>query len=165
MKLIHYAEKPVTLDRARAYPQDRRPAGPFTKPEGLWVSVEGSDDWKSWCEAEEFSLYRLAVPHQVTLSDEANILVISDADAMEKFTAEYGREWGGHLLKPPLKDTAWEKSIDWTEITQRHDGIIIAPYQWSCRMSLSWYYGWDAASGCIWNLDAIADFSAQEVSA
>jgi len=38
-------------------------------------------------------------------------------------------------------------------VSKEYDGIEIAPYQWDARLSLIWYYGWDVASGCIWNLD------------
>ena len=45
-------------------------------------------------------------------------------------------------------------------LDRRVDGIIIAPYQWYCRMTVDWYYTWDCASGCIWNLDAIESVNA-----
>ena len=50
--------------------------------------------------------------------------------------------------------------IDWKKVKSKYQGIIIAPYQWSCRLNLdsNWYYGWDCASGCIWDLDCIKDF-------
>jgi hypothetical protein len=30
---------------------------------------------------------------------------------------------------------------------------------WECRLdpAAAWYYGWDCASGCVWNLEVIAD--------
>lgn len=56
-------------------------------------------------------------------------------------------------------------SVNWPLIATRWDGIIIAPYQWSCRYDdrTFWYYGWDCASGCIWNLHAITDVIAPSV--
>lgn len=32
-----------------------------------------------------------------------------------------------------------------------------APYQWECRLDRDtfWYYSWDCASACIWNLQAV----------
>ena len=49
--------------------------------------------------------------------------------------------------------------IDWAEVASKYDGIIISPYQWSLRldMEMMWYYGWDCASGCIWNISAIKE--------
>ena len=37
-------------------------------------------------------------------------------------------------------------------------GIEIAPYIWARRLDgpARWYYGWDAASGCIWDPTAAA---------
>ena len=46
--------------------------------------------------------------------------------------------------------------IDWSSTYKNYDGIVIAPYQWNCRYGDHiWYYTWDCASGCIWNIDAI----------
>ena len=33
--------------------------------------------------------------------------------------------------------------------------MFITPYQWELRFELDWYYGWDVASGCVWNLSVI----------
>lgn len=46
-----------------------------------------------------------------------------------------------------------------TFIGARYDGIVITPYVWSMRLDRSafWYYGWDCASGCIWNASAVAE--------
>jgi hypothetical protein len=41
--------------------------------------------------------------------------------------------------------------IDWGRVAEQYHGIVIAPYQWSLRLDLMWYYGWDCASGCIWD--------------
>ena len=70
-------------------------------------------------------------------------------------------------LRPTLRaskpESDWarrfrDRYIDWPAVATDYPGLIIAPYQWSCRMSefTRWYYGWDCASGCIWNADAIA---------
>ncbi len=50
------------------------------------------------------------------------------------------------------------KAVDWTRIASEYQGIIIAPYVWECRLndSCNWYYGWDCASGCIWDAAAVA---------
>lgn len=47
--------------------------------------------------------------------------------------------------------------IDWVKVKPLYDGIIITPYQWRCRLDpdIFWYYSWDCASGCIWNLETI----------
>ena len=41
--------------------------------------------------------------------------------------------------------------IDWRKVAKKYDGIEINPMIYELRMmALSWYYGWDVASGCIW---------------
>ena len=45
---------------------------------------------------------------------------------------------------------------NWDDVVRQYDGLIIAPYQWAKRCDYSWYYGWDCASGVIWNLRAVA---------
>lgn len=48
--------------------------------------------------------------------------------------------------------------ISWKKVRKNYDGIIIAPYQWDCRNAseTTWYYPWDCASGCIWNLEKVS---------
>ena len=41
---------------------------------------------------------------------------------------------------------------DWARVGEAYPGIIIAPYIWSRRLDgPMWYYGWDCASGCVWD--------------
>jgi hypothetical protein len=143
MELRHYAAQPLKLDRSRVYEQQQ-----YFKPRGLWVSVPGEDDWPEWCRSESFAEDRLAVEHDVTLSESFRILVLDSAAALQEFTKQYRVNLIPH--------TRYSDSvIDWPTVAGKYDGIIITPYQWSCRMELMWYYPWDCASGCIWNLDAI----------
>lgn len=46
-------------------------------------------------------------------------------------------------------------AIDWSAVAAQYGGILIAPYQWKRRLELTWYYGWDCASGCAWDLSLI----------
>jgi hypothetical protein len=48
--------------------------------------------------------------------------------------------------------------IDWPRLAETHDGIEINPYQWSLRFDPIWYYGWDVASGCVWNTEKLQIF-------
>jgi len=160
MNLTHYAAEPVTLDRTRVYAQSKE-IWTYEKPVGLWVSADGEQDWPAWCHGEEFSLGSLAIPHRVTLAANANILTITNLLEIDEFTVEHA--------KPTTHDphTKWVCDslfwgVDWRQVADQFDGIVIAPYQLARRYKLSWYYGWDCASGCIWNLDAVADFSAIE---
>lgn len=143
-KLAHHAAGPVSLDRSRRYAQEPR-VSPFGKPNGLWVSIAGDDGWAAWCRDQNYRIDLLSTTHQVTLRSRADIRFINDVSALDAFDSEFRGGGDG-------------SGIDWATVAKRHDGMIIAPYQWSRRSQLDWYYGWDCASGCIWNLDAIESF-------
>ena len=144
MELTHYSPSPILKLDQRPYVQGRRPTR-FEKPEGFWVSVDGPDDWKQFCEAESFRLEELAVPHRVILSKDARLLLISNLAEFDAFEEEYSSP------DPILIMGA----IRWTEVAKKYQGIIVAPYQWERRMSSDWYYPWDCASGCIWDIAAV----------
>lgn len=156
MILEHYADTEITLDRDRTYTQPSPRT--YSKPRGFWVSVKGEDDWPSWCRNEGFAPHRLSVRHSVVLSSTENILQLTSIEALDAFTRTYGlaerKSYGSH---------SWtDMAIDWSCVAGEYDGVLIAPYQWGRRMGLDWYYGWDVASGCIWNLSAIKSVSAEE---
>ncbi len=119
------------------------------KPEGLWYGVDR--DWERWCEAEKMDwIGRYEYQLQI---DESKILVLSSAKELFQFTKEFG-------VEPPYSygsDPAQFKYlwIDWPAVAKKWHGIEIAPYIWECRHKLMWYYGWDCASGCIWDVKAI----------
>ena len=132
--LYHYSSTLVTFER-RYYEQNAH-----FKPNGFWLSV--GDDWKRWCEENNFSLANLAYRHRVVLCPGANILRLSGPREIDRFTKEYDRG----LMR-----------IDWPLVARRYAGIIIAPYCWSrrCHFGTRWYYAWDCASGCIWDPSAV----------
>lgn len=161
--LLHYHQEPVELDRSRVYEQDRNHwrAG---KPHGLWVSVQGEDDWEAWCQGEEWDLASLAHVHRVTLRPSSDVLWLSTAEKLDAFHAEWSYEDDFErrmAVNSPLSEeyrrSHWP--VDWAKVAQRWDGVMFAPYLWSRRLGGPfWYYGVDCASGCIWNLDAIEAF-------
>jgi hypothetical protein len=144
-ELFHFAAKPV--ERVIDTPQERV-AG--AKPRGFWVSVGSA--WAEWCHAESFGLTRLAIVHRVVLAPDADILRLSTTRDLDWFTEEYE---GGRDGLPHRRDY-----IDWARVADEYDGIIIAPYNWDRRMRLNWYYGWDVASGCLWNASAVESIEA-----
>lgn len=148
LELRHYAAEPFGLDRSRQYEQKFA-----DKPSGLWVSVPGPDDWVKFCRNESFREEKLAVQHKVVLSAKSSILFVENPKDIESFTEEY-RCPAYSPTYPGSRLNNW--AIDWPRIAKRYDGIIITPYQWAYRLNpnMMWYYGWDCASGCIWNLDA-----------
>lgn len=162
MKLIHYSNDYIDYLENREYPQTD--LNWQAKPNGLWFSIEEVEEydklpnnynWKEWCEAERYRVEALIHSYQITLKDEAKILHLKTKEQILEFSKQY-----------PLKTRDWDAEWDtyqlqWDEVKEKYQGIIIAPYQWDCRLSLEscWYYGWDCASGCIWDIDCIKSFN------
>ena len=150
-RLIHYTNKELSLE-PRTYNQFDMTWQ--AKPNGLWFSVEGHQDWKSWCEDEKFKLENLAISYEIILKDDANILHLKTPDEIRAF----GKTYQHSTRYSDIDDDSSE--INWDRVKEKHQGIIISPYQWDCRLALDtcWYYGWDCASGCIWDLSCIEEF-------
>lgn len=169
MRLSHYHDYPVYFDHSRVYDRPPHCRG-FGKPDGFWVSVDGEDDWAEWCLREEFWIDGLACRHEVVLVPEAQVLHIDSAEGIDAFHDRYAYEdeLSQHMRHWPVtrRDAPrfsrdnfayrqWQ--IDWAKVATEYDGLIIAPYQWSRRMGgPMWYYGFDCASGVIWDTRAIA---------
>lgn len=87
---------------------------------------------------------------EIVLSPTANILRLASGEDLDAFTEEYG-------FDPYSMRGGFIHDIRWPDIAAKYQGIIIAPYIWSRRMTnhTFWYYGWDCASGCIWEANAI----------
>ena len=144
VRFIHYSNAPVSLASLVSKSQDISVRA--LKPNGFWFSVDGEGDgWADWCRAEEWGLHRLVAATEVEIGPDARILTLSSAYEIDSFTKEFrgGRRHDG---------------IDWPVVAERWQGIIIAPYIWARRMSRHtfWYYGWDCASGCVWDVSSIA---------
>jgi hypothetical protein len=146
MKLSHYTTKPITK-LVNKIQTGERPGWRYQpKPNGLWVSVDGEQSWPSWCEDENFGDCASQFCYSVELAADHNVLIIDTVAKMLDFDTRY----------PIGGDERWlDGWIYWPKVAEDYDGVIIAPYQWSQRMELMWYYGWDCASGCIWNASAI----------
>lgn len=149
MILKHFSEK-----RVRSVTSHPTSQVPGMKPIGFWVSV--GDEWKEWCEGEHFGIDRLVFEHNVTLKPKARIKYIKSAKELDDFQEKYmaDHEINHHQ---PSSGGYMVHYIDWAKVQRRYDGIIIAPYLWERRLHINsmWYYGWDCASGCIWNKRAI----------
>jgi hypothetical protein len=78
--------------------------------------------------------------------NEASILFIRNVVEFDKFEKEYSVS----------KRARIKYEIEWGEVAKHYGGIEICPYQSSRRYS-SWYYGWDVASGCVWDSSAIKE--------
>lgn len=147
MKLSHFSSKPIDVVVSKE--QEERQ---YFKPDGLWVSVDGPDDWPSWCKAEEFGNIESKIRYRVNLNDNCNVLILSTAEQIKDFNKKYS------FTPQPFRGfTGKIRYINWEKVTNDYQGIIIAPYCWSLRMDpdFHWYYGWDCASGCIWGAGAV----------
>jgi hypothetical protein len=160
MKLIHYASEKFSLE-PREYDQSKLTWQ--IKPNGLWFSVQGLYDWKWWCEEENYELEKLVVSYELKLKEHVNILYIQTEDEIFNFAKQYPylrERWN----EPIGRDLCQGYELDWNKVKSRYQGMIISPYQWNCRLSpkSNWYYAWDCASGCIWDLDCIEEFKLME---
>lgn len=142
LNLSHYSSEPALVMEPRE--QDKADM----KPLGLWVSVDGEMDWPEWCVAEHFSRGDdLRFQHRVTLTPDHRVLHLSSPISLRWLTNKYPdnkyKELGLHQMF----------RLDWRRLAQDWDGLVISPYLWECRLDTDtfWYYGWDCASGCIWN--------------
>lgn len=150
MRLLHYAHQHV------AWIEDRRQKSePYFKPSGFWVSVEGENDWASWCAGDGWDIGEKI--HEVTLRDGARILFIRDAAGIDGLTDSFG---------VTCRYSHTVREIDWRAIARKWQGIIIAPYIWERRLHdrVSWYYTWDCASGCIWDANAVKSIKLLETT-
>ena len=150
----HWSASPMTFSRDHQYKFERD----YFKPNGLWFDVDA--DWKRWCEGESFRVDGFAFRHIIELENDG-ILRLEDARDIDAFTRKYGRQ-------PEQSYRSIE--IDWKHLRSQFRGIVIAPYCWERRMTehTMWYYSWDCASGCVWDLTAVKSVEcvpqSQEVS-
>lgn len=156
---LKYDDKPIDLSSFKYVEQEGR-LSEYTKPRGCWITDDTEQCWREWCLSENYGADGLTHKHEVVL-DESRILILRSAWEMDAFTGQYAvdRYWGG-----PDERKYCDKCIDWREVAKAHTGIIITPYQWSRRLEpYSWYYGWDCASGCIWEPSAIREIKLIEI--
>ncbi len=164
---IHISKYPIYELEKRHYNQ-----GPNDKPQGFWYGF--GKEWINWIESED-PKRKIEHVYEVDI-DGSNILKIKNYSELAEFTKEHVYEVdidGSNILKiknySELAEFTKEHGsgirenpriiffIDWYTIGLRYDGIEINPYIWQARLDTKflWYYGWDIASGCIWNLDKV----------
>jgi hypothetical protein len=160
----------IPTNTEQNYREDR--AG---KPNGIWYSCGGS--WIEWCLAEDFGFPHYI--HEINVV-EWRLMMIGDVDGLDGFAAEYGLasdayyalKSGGNkedfaqlkiLDEKPMFSLDGDPPkmprnyIDWPVVAEGWAGVEINPYLWKRRLNGGmWYYGWDCASGCIWDKRAIS---------
>ena len=83
---------------------------------------------------------------EIEISDD--VYEIVSAKGLRQFENLYGVPMGGGMLQ-----------IDWKKVQDDGwAGIQICPYRGEARYSSMWYYGWDVASGCIWDPAGLTSF-------
>lgn len=107
------------------------------KPKGFWYGF--GSEWIDWTRSEMPEWVGKYI-YSIDIGN-TNVLQIKTHMELMQFNREY--ESGPY------------KYIDWKKVASKYDGIEINPYQYEARFQYMWYYGWDIASGCVWNLSNV----------
>lgn len=116
------------------------------KPRGLWLSVD--DDWRRW--AEDGGLGWVGDDGVEFDVDLDRCVVVSSVDELDRFHDQWYQDW--------RQQPRYRSGIRWAAVAQQYSGIVIAPYLQQRRLdgaASDWYYPWDCASGCVWDLTAV----------
>lgn len=137
---IHMSKSPIYKLEKKHYTQKSG-----KKPDGLWYGF--GNEWIDWTETAGQERKGEYV-YEVDING-SNILQIKDYSEIVRFTQEYMSSM--QIVPGVIFD------IDWSRIAAIYDGIEINPYIYQDLLDdkFLWYYGWDVASGCIWNLDNV----------
>ena len=109
--------------------------------------------WPSWARQRfggiEWVESSLRYRYQVTIASDSRVLVLKTENALEEFSAAYPS------FGPPRRSWKW---IDWQKVSKEYQGLIITlpcPYERNENPITGWYYVWNCASGCVWDVSAI----------
>ena len=153
IELSHFSEDGIVFNDQMKYDLHQR--GEFFKPHGLWLSDEsGEEGWKNWCEGEGFRTETLNVERKFKV-DLENVIVLDSLEKLVSFHMLFNQALPGmEKFNSPGK---YNSQINWGDVAKVCSGIVIAPYHYEARMNYMWYYGWDCASGCIWDLTKVKE--------
>jgi len=154
---IHMSKAPIRKIKGASGQSDYD-----SKPDGFWYAC--GDEWIRWVKAE-MPRWKGSYLYSVTL-DYSRILKITNEQELLAFTDEYGSyrdhsspyDKARKLKKKSATKLAFEKKyryINWQQVAEKYAGIEICPYIGTQRLKMIWYYGWDVASGCIWDTSAV----------
>ncbi len=130
-----------------------------TKPDGLWYECQdgSSESWETFCTWNlTDGANRYDSTYNVVLKDDGYyILHITNESDFEKFQKMYSVN---HPADPD-GTKGFDKVIDWPRVAEHYAGIEICPYLSNKRHDddAFWYYGWDVASGCVWDPKGIEE--------
>jgi hypothetical protein len=137
---IHMSKKPFELEQ-RIFNQKVS-----MKPGGFWYGF--GSEWIDWTRSQKPEWEGKYI-YSVDIGN-TNVLQINTHMELMQFTREYQANSNefGYVREEGAK-------IDWKKVAGKYGGIEINPYQSEARYQYMWYYGWDIASGCVWNLSRI----------
>jgi hypothetical protein len=119
-----------------------------SKPSGLWYGIGTS--WIDWVKSE-MPKWDYENIFEVKIN-ESKVLKIDNIDDLYEFTEKYEDQ--------SLNNTMMSNYyIDWNKLSNEYSGIEIVPHIYEAVYDLNWYYGWDVASGCIWNKNGIININ------
>lgn len=148
----HISPRPLTrADLKPVPPSVQKEVELMMKPKGFWYSCGSS--WEDWVSRE---MPDRVHPYKYALDiDTSRMLIIDTHTKFQDFQHTYARSSSGRM------SMLYPQHIDWHAVTQDYAGIEICPYMWKFRMDSvgNWYYGWDVASGVIWDTSIIRDIT------
>jgi len=123
------------------------------KPIGFWYSCYGA--WYKWILMEGMGDFLHKYIHKININpgvltnirnkDKNKLLIINNLKDFDTFNDRYKAE----------RRMRTKHRINWKAVSNDYGGIEISPYRSERSLSPLWYYGWDVASGCIWNTQSI----------
>jgi len=123
------------------------------KPNGFWYGC--NNDWYKWCKYEGMNEFLLKYIHKISLNynikttlnkpNKEKLLIINNEKDFIKFDKLYG------ITKQKYR------YIIWKMVFNDFGGIEICPHfnKFVGNEKYMWYWSWDVASGCIWNIKTI----------
>lgn len=150
IELTHYSKDKFILDPERKYEQFNGEADSLInplKPRGLWLSDDSDYGWAEWCQSEEFELNKLKMKTKFLVNPEKLIILRSHED-VKNFDLEY-------RFNPFCFRALY--LINWNRVKDKYSGVLVTPYCYKARWDFTWYYGWDCASACVWDLSILTE--------
>lgn len=141
MRLVHFSTVPLGDLKSVA---DQAKARTY-KPHGFWLSDEDAEQsWSKWCTDDDYGLGAVTTTFDLVAGH--NVLILSTASDLRDFTADFSRG-----------TERYHADVDWQGVADKYQGMLITPYQWTLRLdsTVNWYYPWDCASACVWDVAAL----------
>lgn len=147
-RIVVWAD-PLDRRRLAKIGEDREGLMDTFKPTGLWYAFGW--EWVEWCRAEDFAVERIQHAYRIVL-DGRRVLSLRSQNEVLQFADRY-RALGSRSF------------IDWPKLREDYAAVEIPSYFWDLRFSMTWYYAWDVASGCVWDPTVILDWEKIEIPA